>query len=126
MIFGIVIMSFFSFSSTSFSSFERASILSPLAATCFFTSSASSFLPCAINAPICLEILFFSALRASTSCLISRFLASNSNTSSTNGNFASWNLLRIFCFTTSGFDLTNLISNISSSSSYSVLRFYTF
>ena len=61
---------------------------------------------------ICLEILFFSARSASTSPLISLFFWSSSITSSTKGNFSSWNLFLMFCFTTSGLFLTNLISNI--------------
>ena len=116
MIFGMVIISFFSFSSTSFSSIESASTRSAFSAICRFSSSASSFFPWAIRPPICLEILFFSARSVSTSCLIALFLASSSNTSSTSGSFSSWNLFLIFCFTISGFVLTNFISNIVHSS----------
>ena len=114
-IFGMTIMFFRSSSSTSFSLVESSSILAPEAATCFFTSSASSFFPCPIKAPICFEILFLSARKASTSCLISLFSLSSSSTLSTSSSLLSWNLLRIFCFTISGFSLTNLISNILSS-----------
>ena len=89
MIFGIVIMIFLIFSSTSFSSADKRSTVSAFAVTCFFTSSASSLLPSFIRVPIILEILFFSALNASTSPLISRFLLSNSITSSTRGNLLS-------------------------------------
>ena len=112
--FGIIIMIFLIFSSTSFSSAESASILSAFSATFCLRTAASSFFPCAISAPISFEILFFSALNASTSCLISRFFLSSSKTSSTKGSFSSWNLFLIFCFTASGLFLTNLISNIVS------------
>lgn len=57
------------------------------AATCFFTVSASSFLPCAIKAPICLEILFFSLLNWSASCCAALLSASSAMTSSTSGSF---------------------------------------
>ena len=113
--FGITIISFRSSSSTSFSLLESSSIRSPDTATCFLTSSASSLLPWPIRAPICLEILFLSSRSASTSCLISRFSLSSSRTLSTSSSLLSWNLFRMFCFTTSGFSLTNLMSNMSSS-----------
>ena len=119
-IFGISIILFRSSASTCFSSSERAVIRSPSSATSAFTASASSFLPCAISAPICLEILFLLARRSSTSPLISRFLLSSSMTSSTIGSFASWNLFRMFCLTTSGFSLTNLMSNMICSSLYKI------
>ena len=89
MIFGIVIMIFLIFSSTSFSSSERESILPAYSPTFLFSSSASSNFFCAIIAPICLEDLFLSARSASTSCLISLFLLSSSMTSSTSGSFSS-------------------------------------
>ena len=54
--------------------------------------------------------------------LISRFSLSSSMTSSTNGNLRSWNLFLMFCFTTSGFSLKNLISNIFSSN-YLLIHF---
>ena len=125
MIFGITIIFFRSSSSTSFSLAESSSIRAPDAATCFFTSSASSRLPCPISAPICLEILFLSALSASTSCLISLFSLSRAITLSTSSSLLSWNLLRMFCFTISGFSLTNLMSNIISppDSSYCLFIF---
>ena len=113
MIFGIVIMIFLMRSSRSFSFSSNSARWSEAAVTCFLTSSASSFLPCPINAPICLEILFLLARRSSASFFTFLFSSSSSITSSTNGSFASWNLFRIFCFTISGFSLTNLKSNMS-------------
>ena len=121
-IFGIVIMISLIFSSTTFSLSLNSSIRSADAVTCFFTSSASSFLPCPIKAPICLDNLLRSARSAWTSCLISRFSLSSSITSSTKGNLRSWNLFLMFCFTTSGFSLKNLISNIFSSN-YLLIHF---
>jgi len=112
--FGITIIFLRSSSSTSFSLAESSSIRAPDAATCFLTSSASSRFPCAISAPICLEVLFLSALRASTSCLISLFSLSSSITLSTSSSLLSWNLFLIFCLTISGFSLTNLMSNMFS------------
>ena len=115
MIFGIIIMIFFTFSWSSGSFFSNSAKCSAASATCFLTASASSFFPCAIKAPICLDSLFFSARRLSASCFTLRLSASNSITSSTRGSLLSWNLFLIFSFTTSGFSLKNLISNIMSS-----------
>ena len=110
---GMVIMITLMRSSTSFSLAERVSTRSASAPICAFTFSASSFSPFAISAPICLESLFLCALSASTSCLMVLFSLSSTRTSSTRGSFASWNFLRMFSFTISGFSLTNLMSNIS-------------
>ena len=123
--FGITIIFLRSSSSTSFSLADSSSIRAPEAATCFLTSSASSRFPCPISAPICLEVLFLSALSASTSCLISLFSLSSSITLSTSSSLLSWNLFLMFCFTISGFSLTNLMSNIiSPPDSFSVFIFY--
>ena len=112
MILGIIIMIFLTFSPSSASNFSSSARRSAFLVTCSFTASASSFLPCAINAPICLEIFFLFDLKSSASCWVALLCASNSITSSTKGSFSSWNLLRMFCFTTSGFSLTNFKSNI--------------
>ena len=110
--FGIVIIISFTlaFNSLSFasSSFKR----SASALTFAFTSSASSFLPCAINSPICFESLLRFALNSSASVWVALACSSSSITSSTSGSFLSWNLFLIFCFTISGFSLTNFKSNI--------------
>ena len=60
----------------------------------------------------------FFLTHGSTSPLISRFLLSSSITSSTSGSFSSWNFFLMFSFTTSGFCLKNLISNITVLLSY--------
>ena len=108
--FGIVIIILVIFSAYSASSASSSASRAALAATCFLTSSASSLLPCAIKAPICLESVFLPARRLSASLLAARLCLSSSMTSSTSGSFLSWNLLRIFWRTTSGFSLKNLIS----------------
>ena len=115
MILGIVIIILVTFSLSSASFDSSSANLSALSETCFLTSSASSFLPCAISAPICLESLFLLALNSSASVCAALACASSSITSSTKGNFLSWNLFFIFCFTMSGFSLTNFKSNILSS-----------
>ncbi len=112
MILGIVIIMTLIRSSTSFSRTVRLSTRSASAAICAFIFSASSFSPFAIKPPICLESLLRSARRASTSCLMERFSLSSSRTSSTSGSLLSWNFLRIFSFTISGFSLTNLMSSM--------------
>ena len=115
MILGIVIMIFKIFSSNWLSKTSSSANRAAFAVTSALTASASSFFPCPISCPICLDNLFRAARRLSASALALRFCWSKSMTSSTRGSLASWNLLRIFCFTTSGFSLTNLISNIISS-----------
>ena len=111
-ILGITIIISFTFSWNSFSCVESSSRRAAFLFTSSFLASASSFLPCAIKAPISLEIFFLEALRLSASCCALRALASSSITLSTNGSFSSWNLFFIFCLTISGFSLRNLISNI--------------
>ena len=66
----------------------------------------------AIRPPISFDSLFLCARSASTSCLMVLFSTSSAITSSTSGSLSSWNFLRIFSFTISGFSLTNLMSNI--------------
>ena len=110
---GIVIIILLIFSDNSDSLASNSFNLSASALTCFLTSSASSFFPWPINAPICFESLFLLALSSSASAWVARAWASSSITSSTNGSFLSWNLFLIFCLTISGFSLTNFKSNIS-------------
>ena len=120
-IFGITIIIFLTFSCNSFSLAESSSRRAALLFTSAFLASASSFLPCAIKAPISFEIFFLDALSSSASCCVLRASASSAITSSTRGSLSSWNLFLIFCLTTSGFSLRNLISNICS-----LLYLYTY
>ena len=110
-------MIFWIFSPSSVSCCSSSARRADASVTCFLICSASSFRPFAIRPPICLEILLRFARRASASCLTLRFSASSSITSSTSANLRSWNLLRMFCLTISGFSLTNFKSNIFVSSS---------
>ena len=87
MMFGITIMIFVTFSCNSFSVSSNSARRAALALTCAFTASASSFLPCPINCPICLDKVLRLARSSSASFCVALAFASNSITSSTNGNF---------------------------------------
>ena len=82
------------------------------ALTSCFTASASSFFPWPISMPICLDNLLRLALKSSASFCVALASVSSEITSSTSGSLLSWNLFLMFCFTMSGFSLTNLKSNM--------------
>ena len=81
-----VIMIFVTFSESSFSCASNSDKRAAFAATCALTSSASSFFPCPIKAPICLESLLRLARSSSASDCAARAFASSSITSSTSGS----------------------------------------
>ena len=94
--------------------------------TCSFKAFASSsldgsFFACPISIPTCLDSVFLDARSSLASVIAALFSASSRTTSSTSGSLSSWNFLRIFSFTSSGFSLTNLISSIEYCSLYNII-----
>ena len=96
---------------SSFSSFTTSSSL--IALTSALIASASSFWPSFIRLPI-LSLRDFLLERSSSPCILQALLSlSRAITSSTKWSFWSWNLFLMFCLTTSGFSLKNLMSIIT-------------